>query len=145
MTGRERTRLQKARENGYLDACCKDNQALVHAFGLWCWRLKIPTVWLERRSRYSRFGRVHLEMFTSANRLTAGGQAVMKGVCAPGNAAKWTQVSAHDAHWDHVAMPNVREVARAAFRAAIRPETYERNEIGVAERKTGKVLQMASA
>jgi hypothetical protein len=145
MTGRDRTRLQKARENGYLDACCKDNQALVHAFGLWCWRLKIPIVWLERRSRYSRFGRVQLEMFTSANRLTSVGQSAMKDVCAPGNAAKWTQVSAHDAHWDHVAMPNARELAHAVFRTAIRPENYEKNEIRVEDRKTGKVLQMASA
>ena len=75
MNGREQARLAKARENGYLDARCKDNQALVRAYGMWCWRLRIPMVWLERRSRYSAFGRVQLEMFTSANRLTAGGQA----------------------------------------------------------------------
>jgi hypothetical protein len=148
MNGRERTRLRKAWENGYLDARCTDNRALVHAYGLWCWRLKIPMVWLERRTRYSRYGRVQLEMFTSANRLTAGGQDGMKAICAPGNAAEWTRVSPHDAWWDHVALPNARELAHTVFRAAIRPENYEKTEGRVESmqgRNTGKVLRMASA
>src|ERR1017187_5705087 len=135
MNGRERTRLRKGREKGYLDACCNLNGALVHAYGLWCWRLKIPMVWLERRTRYSRYARVHLEMFTSANRLTAGGQARMKAICAPGNVAVWTQVSPHDARWDHVALPNAGELAHAVFRAALQRENYERNETQVEERK----------
>ena len=143
MNGRERTRLRKARENGYLDACCKLNAALVHAYGLWCWRLKIPMVWLERRTRYSRYARVHLEMFTSANRLAAVGQASMKDICAPGNTAAWTRVSEHNACWDHVAVPNAAELAHAVFRAAIRPQNCERNELRAEERKTGKVLRMA--
>ena len=87
-------------------------------------------VWLERRTPCSRYGRVQLEMFTTPNQLTTGGQDRMNGICAPGNAAKWTRVSAHDACWDHVALPNAREVARAVFRAAIRPENYERNQAG---------------
>ena len=145
MNGRERTRLRKARENGYLDACCQLNGALVHAYGLWCWRLKIPMVWLERRTRYSRYARVHLEMFTSANRLATVGQESMKDICAPGNTATWTRVSPHNACWDHVAVPNAAELAHAVFRAAIRPQNYERNEVRVEERKTGRVLQMASA
>ena len=145
MNGRERARLRKARENGYLDACCNLNRALVHAYGLWCWRLKIPMVWLERRTRCSRYARVHLEMFTSANRLAAEGQADMKAICAPGNAATLTRVSPHNACWDHVATWNAGELAHAVFRAAIRPQNYERNEVRVEERKTGRVLQMASA
>ena len=148
MNGRERTRLQRAREDGFLDARCQDNGALVNAYGLWCWRLKIPMVWVERRTRYSKYGRAQLEMFTSSNRLTAGGQAGMKDICAPGNAAVWTRVSPHDACWDHVALPNVRELARAVFRAAIRPENCERNESradGMEGKRTGRVLRMASA
>ena len=145
MNGRERTRLRRARENGYLDACCHLNGALVHAYGLWCWRLKIPMVWLERRTLHSRYARVHLEMFTSANRLAAGGQSSMKAICAPGNTATWTRVSPHDACWDHVAMPNARELAHAVLRAAIRPQNCELNEGRVEERKTGRVLRMASA
>ena len=143
MNCREQTRLRRAREVGYLDARCENNQALVRAYGMWCWRLKIPLVWLERRTRYSKYGRVHLEMYTSANRLTAGGQAGIKAICAPSNAAAWTQVSAHDARWEHVALLNAPEVARAAFRAATRQENYERNERRLEERKTGKVLRMA--
>jgi hypothetical protein len=146
MNGREQSRLAKARENGYLDARCKENQPLVRAYGMWCWRLRIPMVWLERRSPYSAFGRVQLEMFTSANRLTAAGRAVMQDVCAPGNTARWTQISAHDARWDHVAMPNAPELARTVFRAASRPENYERNDSSVDNavgKKTGKVLRMA--
>ena len=141
-------RLRIAREVGYLDARCKENQALVDSYGLWCWRLKIPMVWLERRTPYSRYGRVQLEMFPSARRLTDAGQVEMKGICAPGNAAAWTHVSAHDAGWDHVALPNGMELARAVFRAAIRLENYEKNENRTEcrpERKTGNVLRMASA
>jgi hypothetical protein len=148
MNDRERTRLRKARENGYLDARCNGSRALVHAYGLWCWRLKIPMVWLERRTRYSRFARVQLEMFTSANRLGTAGKAGMNAICAPGNAARWTRVSPHNACWDHVAMPNATELAHAVFRAAIRPQNYERNEDradSMPERKTGNVLRMASA
>jgi hypothetical protein len=97
---------------------------------MWCWRLKLPIVWLERRTAFSRYGRVQLEMYTTANQLTAAGQDRMNAICVPGNAAKWTRVSAHDACWDHVALPNAKEVARAVFRAAIRPENYERNLVG---------------
>jgi hypothetical protein len=143
MNGRERTRLRVARENGYLDACCQANQKLVHAHGLWCWRMKLPMVWLERRTRCSRYARVQLEMFTTANRLTALGQSGMRDICTPGNAARWTQVSAHDASWDHVALPNAKELAHAIFRAAIRVENYEKNERKLQERK--KVLRMALA
>ena len=103
-------------------------------------------VWLERRSPHSAFGRVQLEMFTSANRLTAAGQSLMQDVCAPGNAARWTQISAHDARWDHVAMPNAPELARTVFRAASRTENYERNDSpvdNVLGKQTAKVLRMA--
>ena len=120
MNGRERSRLRRAREDGFLDACCRDNRELVHAYGLWCWRLKLPMVWLERRTPSSRYGRVKLEMFTTTNQLSTEGQERMNAICVPGNAAKWTRVSPHDACWDHVALPNAREVARAVFRAAIR-------------------------
>jgi hypothetical protein len=105
-------------------------------------------VWLDRRTSFSRYGRVQLEMFTSPNRLTAGGQAGMRAICAPGNAAKWTRVSPHDACWDHVALPNARGLAHVVIRAAIRPENCERNEDredSLQEPKSGKVLRMASA
>ena len=146
MSGREQSRLRKARENGYLDACCTGNQALVQAYGLWCWRLKIPMVWLERRTRYSRYRRVQLEMYTSTNRLTPSGQDCMKAICAPANASAWTRISPHDARWDHASIPSARELARSVFRAAIRLENQCRNEAQVEIRqewKTGKILRMA--
>src|ERR1035441_8297971 len=146
MNGRERSRLRKARESGYLDACCKLNGALVHAYGLWCWRLKIPMVWLERRPRYSRYGRVQLEMFTSANRLTAAGQAGMKAICVPAVVGQFTRGSPHDASWDHVALANSRELAHAVFRAAVRTRNHEANEDrldGMEGRNMGKLLRMA--
>ena len=145
LTGRERGRLRRARENGYLDARCRENVALVQAYGLWCWRLKIPMVFVERCSQYSRYGRVRLEMFTSGMRLSPVGQAVVKAICAPGNTAQWTRVSAHDASWDHVARGNSMDLARAVFRAAVRAGNYELNDGRVelvAVKKPAKVLQM---
>src|SRR5271157_753438 len=59
--GRQRARLRAARENGYLNARCAAHQLLVQAFSLWCWRLRIPMVWLEYRTPRSRYGRVHLD------------------------------------------------------------------------------------
>jgi hypothetical protein len=142
MNGRERTRLSKAREDGYLDARCPENRLLLQAYGMWCWRLKLPMVWLERRTRYSRYARVKLEMFTSANRLNLKGQKRLQAVCAPGNKAGWTLVTAHDAHWDHVAQSSARELARSVFRAAINSGNYERNQQEGTTQRTGKVLQM---
>ena len=143
MNGREQTRLQKAREDGYLDARCPENRLLLQAFGMWCWRLKLPMVWLERRTRYSRYARVKLEMFTSNNLLNQRGRERLQAVCAPGNRAAWTDISAHQAAWDHVTQSNAREVAHAAFRAAVNCGNYEKNEeAGAANRKSGKVLQM---
>ena len=67
MNGRERMRLRFAREVGDPDARCTEYQALVEAYGCGA-GLKLPMVWLERRTRYSRYGRVKLEMFPSARR-----------------------------------------------------------------------------
>ncbi len=97
-TGRERRRLERAREHGYLDARVRNNQKLIRAYGLWCWQLKVPMVWLERQSPYSRFGRVRLEMLTTPNALTGGGRAVLQGLCAGAEAT----ISPQEACWTHV-------------------------------------------
>jgi len=120
LAGRERTRLRVARENGYLNARSADNQRLVEAFSLWCWRLKIPMVWLERRTPRSRYGRVRLDMFTTANMLTAAGQAEMKAL---GQA----RASPHDACWDRVPLRELDRMANTVFRAATRTGNYEPN------------------
>ena len=143
MNAREQARLRKAREDGYLDARGPENRALLQAFGMWCWRLKLPMVWLERRSRYSRYAMVKLEMFTSNNRLNDRGRERLQTVCAPGNLAGSTNISAHQATWDHVARSNARELARAVFRASVTGANYERNEQAGAVRDSGKVLKPA--
>ncbi len=84
---------------------------------------------------------MQLEMYTTTNQLTAAGQDRMNAICVPGNAAKWTRISAHDASWDHVALPNAREVARAVFRAAIR------NQVGqtIASRGLSSLVKTSAA
>ena len=77
--------------------------------------------------------------------------AVMRGKGATASPAllrvdgngKIDLVSLEAVKFTSVALPNAPEVARAAFRAATRPENYERNERRVEERKTGKMLRMA--
>jgi hypothetical protein len=131
-----------------LDARCRENTALVQAYGLWCWKLKLPMVLAERRSLHSRYGRVYLEMFTSGMRLSADGQEAMREICAPANPAEWTRVSAHDACWDHVALASAADMARTVFRTAVRAGNYELNDSRPAlavVKKTAKVLQMDSS
>ena len=144
MSGREQTRLRKAYEDGYLDARCQENKTLLQAFGMWCWRLKLPMVWLERRTRYSRYAQVKLEMFTSNNSLNQMARERLQAVCVPGNRGAGKSITADGAVWDHVAQSNAREVARVAFRAAINCGNYQKNEPeGMSTRKSGKVLRMA--
>ena len=143
MNGRDQSRLRRARENGYLDARCPENRLLIQAYGMWCWRLKIPMVWLERRSRYSRYARVKLEMFTCDNRLNATGQERLKTICVPGNRAAFTAASPHDVTWEHVARESARNLARSVFRAAVKVGNYERNEPPGTTQKAGKLLRMA--
>jgi len=129
MNGRQKSRLRRAREQGYLDARCPENLELLQAFGMWCWRLKLPMVWIERRTRYSRFARVRLDMFTSANCLTAAGQEYLKFLSAMGSGANSARVSAHDAIWDRVEPVRARESARTVLRTALQRTNIERNEV----------------
>ena len=123
MNGRQKSRLRRAREQGYLDARCPENLELLQAFGMWCWRLKLPMVWIERRTRYSRFARVRLDMFTSANCLTAAGQEYLKFLSAMGSGVNSARVSAHDAIWDRVEPVRARESARTVLRTALKERT----------------------
>jgi len=99
---RERRRLDRAREKGYLDARCRNNQKVIEAFGLWCWRLKVPMVWFERQTPRSKYGRVHLELFTTANRLTANGQAAIQSLCDGLTVKGQPRTSPHNAFCDRV-------------------------------------------
>lgn len=120
-TGRERRRLSLARENGYLNAHCRDGRKLLAAYAQWCWRVRIPVVWSERCSPRSRYGRVRLDLFTTPNRLTADCQADMKCL------SKRATTSPHDARWERVPLGDLDRLAAAVFRASTRPGNYRFN------------------
>ena len=105
---------------GYLDARCRNSQQVVERFGLWCWRMKIPMVWFDRQSPRSRYGRVHLELFTTANRLTAGGQEAVQALCSAVTVQRKSNVSSHSAYCGFVPLDKIEDLARAIFRSAVR-------------------------
>ncbi len=111
-------RLCEAREFGYLDARRPDSDPLVKAYGLWCWRMKLPLVRFERRSRWSRFGRLHVELMTTPEVLTPLMQARLEELGAT--------VSPHDAHWDRVPLADLPALARLVFRELRRPPKRSR-------------------
>jgi hypothetical protein len=120
-TRRQRRRLSLARENGYLNAVCRESEKLLAAFARWCWLLRIPVVWSERCSPRSRFGRVHLDLFTTPHRLTADCQADLRSM------AGRVTTSPHDAHWERIPLRDLDRIAAAVFRAATRPENHQPN------------------
>jgi len=118
-------RLQQAREEGFLNARCRTGPALLRAYGLWCWRMSIPMVWYERRSRASHFSRVHLDMLTTPYRLSIRGRAELIGIsaaCVPPDRAV---ITAHKAVWDRIPPAVAQSFAKAVFRAVRRPDNYE--------------------
>jgi hypothetical protein len=134
--GRGRRRLESARDRGYLDARGKYSRKLMRAHGLWCWRLRLPMVWFERRTRYSKFGRIHLDMLTTPNVLTAAGQEALRAL-APGLDAV---ISAHEACWDRVPLAQLDALARAVLRIARKRANHEPNR---AEASPSGVLRAA--
>jgi hypothetical protein len=132
----ERTRLARARELGYLDARPAGAHRLIPAYSFWCWRLKLPAVWLEKRSPRSRLARVRLDMFTTASVLTARAQSELAALHAHPPA-----LSAHDAFWDRVPMREAESLARTALRTAVRPGNHELNRI----RRPARLVTLAAA
>ncbi|HEX3747175.1 MAG TPA: hypothetical protein VHW09_24735 [Bryobacteraceae bacterium] len=126
LTPRDRRRLQQARENGYLNAACRDSRAVVKAYGLWCWRLKLPMLWFERLSPYSRFANLRLDMLTTPNMLTVVGQQALAAL-ADG------QITAHDAVWQRIPMALAPKVAHGALRAVLQVEHYRLNRTPTAK------------
>ena len=142
---RERRRLDRARERGYLDARCRNSLKVIEAFGLWCWRLKVPMVWLERQTPRSKYGRVHLELFTTPNRLTASGQAAIRTLCNGLTVKGEPRVSPHNSCCDRVPLSRVEELAKAAFRAATRTGNYEPDNRGAGQQTGTESWRTASA
>jgi hypothetical protein len=127
-TGRERSRLRRARERGYLNAVCRSPQAIRDAYSFWCWRLRLPVVWFERLSSRSRYGRVGLELFTTPNVLTGQGEAELLGLIERLNLSSPLSISSHEATWTRVPLRDTEELARLALRTVLRPGNYERGE-----------------
>ena len=119
LTGRQRRRLRLGRENGYLNAACRDHPKLLAAYTRWCWRLRIPVVWSERRSPHSRYGRVRLDLYTTSERLSAAGEAELLAL------AFHATTSPHDARWEFIPLRDLDRLAAAVLRAATRPANHQ--------------------
>jgi hypothetical protein len=126
---RERRLLRLAYENGYLDAKRQNNESITRAFGFWCWRMRVPMVWFERHSPRSRYGRVHLDMFSTPHMLTESGQKAIAGLTAVHAPESRAEISAHDVCWEHVPIHRLGQLAAAVYRAATRTSHYELNQI----------------
>ena len=122
---RERRRLDRAREKGYLDARRRNSRKLIEPFGLWCWRLKLPMIWMERRTPRSKYGRISVEMFTTANRLTDAGQTAIQELFLAAVVKGTSQISAHSVCCDRVPLGSLDRLARAVLRAITRAGNYE--------------------
>jgi hypothetical protein len=118
---RQRRCLSLARENGYLNAACRDREKLLAVHARWCWLLRIPVVWSERCSPRSRYGRVHLDLFTTPHRLTADCQADMRAL------APRAATSPHDARWERIPLGDLDRIAAVVFRASTRPDNHQPN------------------
>ena len=123
--GRERTRLERARANGYLNAICRASEPIRRAYSFWCWKLRLPIVWFERRSARSRYGRVHLDLFTTPNVLRKEAQAELAGIADRYQVRGPVAISPNGGVWDGVPPASIEEVARAVFRVATRFGNYE--------------------
>jgi hypothetical protein len=128
LTGRERSRLRRARESGFLNACCRSPEAIRNAHSFWCWKLRLPVVWFERLSPRSRYGRVRVDLFTTPNVLNAKGEAELRGHGARLTVSGPASISAHEATWGRVPLHQMEELARLALRTALRTGNYELRE-----------------
>jgi len=118
-------RLRSAMERGFLNARCRDRDALVRAYGLWCWRMGLPMVWFEPRSPSSRLSRLHLEFFTTPACLSLRGRAALVALSARYVPARHASLSASAAVWDRVRPGETAVFAAAIFRMVRRTGNYE--------------------
>jgi hypothetical protein len=129
-TRAERTRLAAGRENGYLDATGACPPGAIQAFSFWCWRLRVPLVWFDRKSPRSRHTRVRLDLFTTAVVLNDRGREELSALPGKLGIRARAAVSACDGVWDGVPRKRAAELARAVFRAATRLGNYELRNAG---------------
>jgi hypothetical protein len=123
--GRGRSRLQRARIDGYLNATGKSRDALLRAHGFWCWRLRLPLIWYERNSPRSRYGGLHVDLSTTANRFTHHGQSELAGVAERLGVRDAAVLSPFEARWENIPMQRLDEFVRSVLRVAMRLGNYE--------------------
>jgi len=121
--GRAGGRLRLAREHGYLDAAC--DRSLPQWHSRWCWRLRIPVIWMERCSPHSKYGRLHLDLFTTSQALTPLGREALQGLSARFGIAGAVRITAHDGWWDRVSVDRLEPLAEAVLRTVTRPGNWE--------------------
>jgi hypothetical protein len=107
-------------QSGYLNARCRDAGALLREYGVWCWRMGLPMVWVGTRSPHSRFASVHLDLFTTPGELTVKGLAGLIAVSAAVVPAQFASIASHGAVWDPVPTRAAPAFAQAVFRVARR-------------------------
>lgn len=139
-------RLRAARENGFLNARCRQQEAMVRAYGLWCWRMGLPLMWYGPRSTHSRLSRLHLELFTTASgALPVAAQAELIAFSARFVAARHASVTRDRAVWDRLEPGAVREFARGVFRILRRHGQGESGSVEVERHGQGRVVPFPAA
>jgi hypothetical protein len=117
-----------AHETGYLDVRSADGSALLEAYAFWCWRRRVPMVWFERRTRHSKYGRLHLDMFTTPFRLSPRGRAAMEAAQDSTGRNAHPSVSFHDACWNWIPLNQLGLIAQRVVASATRTGHYEPNK-----------------
>ncbi len=80
---------------------------------------------MERCSPRSRFGRVHLDLFTTPRALTVSGRAALRELTERFAIRGQASISPHDACWERVPVGQLEELASAVFRTVNRSGNYE--------------------
>jgi hypothetical protein len=123
--GRSPRRVQRAMENGFLNARSTRGPECLRDYGFWCWRMGLPMIWIEPCSRYSRFSRVRLDLFTTPFTLTISGRAALIAIAAGVTPAQYASITAHGAEWNRVPNHLAADFARTILRVVRRPVNYE--------------------
>jgi hypothetical protein len=140
LKGRQKGRLSRARDSGFLEVRGPDSEKAFRFHGAWCWRLRLPLVWFERNSPSSRYGHVHLDLFTSGKWLTDRGLEELRAL-AP------AEISPYDAAWKRVPRRDLPALAARVIRVAVRPENLETTavrRIEVLHRGPARIIEMSS-
>ena len=133
-TTRQKNLLGRARENGYMHAIPSRSAALLRVYGLWCWRLKLPIIWIERRTPRSKYARLCLDMFTTPNVLTRRARWEIERVCNQMTTRGTFTISEHEVICDGIPLADAPSLARVLLRMATSPDGCERRRTGIVAR-----------